>query len=85
VGRVWPRQGHRGRPLNSVVSHHANRRSGNEKANVAAEAAVHRRADPRSGSDLLRCACRARELGLGARYVHRRDLVRDLESLLCLP
>jgi hypothetical protein len=22
VGRVWPRHGHRGRPLNSVVSHH---------------------------------------------------------------
>jgi hypothetical protein len=22
VGRVWPRRGHRGRPLNSVVSHH---------------------------------------------------------------
>jgi hypothetical protein len=24
VGRVWPRHRHRGRPLNSVVSHHLN-------------------------------------------------------------
>jgi hypothetical protein len=30
VGRVWPRHGHRGRPLNSVVSHHSMSR-----ANVA--------------------------------------------------
>jgi len=25
VGRVWPRHGHRGRPLNSIVRHHVKR------------------------------------------------------------
>jgi hypothetical protein len=32
VGRVWPRHGHRGRPLNSVVSQHVRSAGGSRPA-----------------------------------------------------